>query len=583
MDQRRLFLAIAISVAILLGFQWLMPVHPPIPSHPQQQAAQQPPQPSQESPGTGGTAPSATSEAAAPKEVPRLRIDAPAVAGSISLLGARIDDLVLKDFRETVAPDSPLVRLLEPRSEPQPYYVQYGWTAPAAQPVTLPGNDTVWKASATELMPGKPVTLSWDNGEGLTFELVLSIDDHYMLSVDQRVRNASGTPVTLFPWARVRRDYTPTLGGVTSLYGGVSEGLIGVANGTLHGLTYASVRSKGKQAGGVAFETTTTGGWAGVTDKYWLTALIPDQSVPSKLDYTYVKEPGDHYQVGFVTTSPQTISPGAQVEQSSHVFVGAKVISLLDHYESEYNVPLFSRAVDFGWLYLLATPIFYCLDWLNRLLGNFGLAIIAFTTCIKALFFPLANYSYRSMSKMKLLAPKMTALRERYKDEPQRMQQEMMALYRAEKVNPASGCLPMVVQIPVFISLYVVIYTTIEMRHAPFFGWIRDLSAVDPTNVFNLFGLLPFNPAGYWPLLHLGAWPLIMGFTMYLQQVLNPPPPDPVQAKLFKFMPVIFTFMLANFPAGLVIYWTWNNLLSVAQQWLIMRRTQLTRPGLART
>jgi YidC/Oxa1 family membrane protein insertase len=583
MDQKRLILAIAISVAILIGFQWLLP-HPPPPPPAEQQQAQQttPPKPPSAAP-SGAGAVQIGAEGGAPKHVPRVRIDAPSVAGSVSLLGARIDDLVLKNYHETVSRASPLVRLLEPRSDAQPYYVQYGWTTPAGETVKLPGNDTVWTASAPELTPGHPVILSWDNGQGLTFEIQLAIDDHYMFSVEQRVRNAGTAPVTLFPWARVRRDYTPESTGMTSLYGGVAEGLIGVTNGTLHGMTYESAKSKGEKEAGVAYQATSTGGWSGITDKYWLAALIPDQAIPSKVDFTYVKEGGDHYQVGYVATAPEVVRPGAQVTEPSHVFVGAKVISVLDQYQAEYHIPLFSRAVDFGWLYLLSTPIFYCLDWLNHLLGNFGLAIIAFTTCVKALFFPLANYSYRSMSKMKLLAPKMTALRERYKDEPQRMQQEMMALYRTEKVNPASGCLPMLVQIPVFISLYVVIYTTIEMRHAPFFGWIQDLSAIDPTNVFNMFGLLPFDPGVYSHFLHLGAWPLIMGFTMYLQQVLNPPPPDPMQAKLFKLMPIIFTFMLANFPAGLVIYWTWNNLLSVTQQWLIMRRTRLTRPGLART
>jgi YidC/Oxa1 family membrane protein insertase len=259
------------------------------------------------------------------------------------------------------------------------------------------------------------------------------------------------------------------------------------------------------------------------------------------------------------------------------------VVSLLDQYQSQYHIPSFDKAVDFGWFYFLTKPIFFALDFLNRLFGNFGVAILVFTVLVKALFFPLANYSYRSMSKMKLLAPKMTAIRERFKDDPQKMQQEMMGLYKAEKVNPASGCLPMVVQIPVFFSLYKVIFVTIEMRQAPFFGWIHDLSQVDPTNVFNLFGLIPFNPATYVPLLHLGAWPLIMGITMFLQQKMNPPPPDPVQARMFQFMPIIFTFMMASFPAGLIIYWSWNNTLSIAQQWLIQRQTRLTKPSLART
>jgi YidC/Oxa1 family membrane protein insertase len=385
--------------------------------------------------------------------------------------------------------------------------------------------------------------------------------------------------VKLFPWAKISRDYTPDVAGYYILF----EGLLGVADGTLHETTYAKAKSEGEKTAGVSFDQTTTGGWGGITDKYWLTSLVPDQSVPEKLQFIHTDAGQGGYQVDFITQNPTTIAPGATVGQPSHLFAGAKIVRLLDRYESDYHIPNFDKAVDFGWFYLITKPIFYCLDWLNGILGNFGLAIIAFTTCVKLLFFPLANYSYRSMSKMKLLGPKMQALRERLKDDPSKMQAEMMAMYRAEKVNPASGCLPMVVQIPVFFSLYKVIFTTIEMRQAPFYGWIHDLSVPDPTNVFNLFGLIPFDPATISPYLHLGLWPLIMGCTMFLQQKLNPPPPDPVQARMFQFMPIIFTFMLARFPAGLVIYWTTNNLLSVAQQWFIMRRTRLARPGLART
>jgi len=584
MDQQRLILAIAISIAILLGFEFLVAPHlphPPAPTPPAHVAGTQPspstPAPSQ------AVAGAFAATASAPKNVPRVKIAAPRLTGSISLLGARIDDLTLNDYRETTAPGSPHVQLLDPLSTSTPYYIQYGWSTDAGSPIKVPDNDSVWHASDDTLSPGHPVVLSWDNGQGLTFQLRVSVDDDYMFDVNQEVKNATGQPVKLYPWARVRRDYTPANEGYTSLYGGVSQGLTGVAKATLHSMTYESAKSKGKKADGIAYDETSNGGWAGITDKYWLTALVPDQSLLMHLTFRFVDTGDGAYQVGYITQDPTTVAPGAETGQLWHTFAGAKVLTLLDHYQSQYQIPSFGKAVDFGWFYLLARPIFYCLDWLNNLLGNFGLAIIAFTTCVKILFFPLANYSYRSMSKMKLLGPKMQALREKLKDDPQKLQQEMMAMYRAEKVNPASGCLPMLVQIPVFISLYVVIFTTIEMRQAPFYGWIHDLSEPDPTNLFNLFGLLPFNPAQISHFLHLGLWPLIMGGTMFLQQKLNPPPPDPVQARLFQFMPILFTFMLANFPAGLVIYWTCNNMLSVGQQWLIMRRTRLTRPGLART
>jgi YidC/Oxa1 family membrane protein insertase len=580
MDQKRLFLAIAVSLAILLGFQMLVAPH--LPKPPVREAAQtEHATPATPAEGSPATAAATAATPTVPKAVPRVKIAAHRVHGSVSLLGGRIDDLVLSDYKETLAPNSPDVQLLEPRSEDHPYYVQYGWSAAAGESVSLPGNDTVWTSSGDTLSGGHPVTLSWDNGAGLTFQIRLAIDDDYMFTVNQTVKNATGQPVKLFPWSRIRRDYKPEVAGYYILF----EGLLGVVDGTLQETTYDKAKSEGEKKGGVAYEATTTGGWAGITDKYWLTALVPDQTVPTKVFFRHQDDHGDHYQVDTIAQDAQTVAPGAESSMASHMFAGAKVVTLLDRYQSEYHVPNFDKAVDFGWFYFLTKPIFFALDFLNGLIGNFGLAIMAFTICVKALFFPLANYSYRSMSKMKLLAPKMTAMRERYKDEPQRMQQEMMALYKTEKVNPASGCLPMIVQIPVFFSLYKVIFVTIEMRQAPFFGWIHDLSQIDPTNVFNLFGLIPIDPTtlpGFGHFLHLGAWPLIMGVTMFLQQKLNPPPPDPIQAKLFQFMPIIFTFMLANFPAGLVIYWSWNNLLSIGQQWLIMRRTKLDRPAQAR-
>jgi YidC/Oxa1 family membrane protein insertase len=585
MDQKRLFTAILLSIAILLGYQLVaeryMP-HPPVPTKQSQQSDLN----KTATPPEGGPAAGAPVAQAAPApspavvNAPRIKIVAPAVRGSISLLGARIDDIVLNDYRETEAPNSPNVQVLQPLSSKRPYFVQYGWSAPPGETVNVPGDDTLWTASAPELSAGHPVTLSWNNGKGLDFHIVLSIDDHYMLAVRQEVRNGSGEPVKLFPWARVRRNYTPPTSGYYLLF----EGMLGVTNGTLEEHNYAKVRDNAKKRqSDVGFDDTSTGGWAGITDKYWLTAVIPDQTVPETVRFRYIPGGDGHYQVDYVTHEPQTIAPGAEAVLPTHLFAGAKIVRLLDRYERELHIPHFDKAVDFGWFYFITKPVFYCLDFLNDLLGNFGLAIIVFTFFAKALFFPLANYSYRSMSKMRLLSPKVTALRERLKDDPQKMQQEMMALYKAEKVNPASGCLPMLVQIPVFFALYKNLYVTIEMRQAPFYGWIHDLSQIDPTNVFTLFGLIPWDPTMISPFLHLGAWPLIMGLTMFFQQKLNPTPPDPMQAKLFMLMPVVFTFMLASFPAGLVIYWSTNNLLSIAQQWAILRRTHLSRPGLART
>ncbi len=591
MDQKRLVLAIAISLAIMLGFQTLvapyLPKTPP-PPHPELASGTMSGSTSAgpSTPLQPGATMTQAQEAAAnrvPKEVPRIAITAKKLSGSISLLGARLDDVVLTEYRETIEPGSPSVRLLEPRSDDKPYYVQYGWTSLSGETVTLPNDDTVWTAAGGPLTAGNKVTLTWDNGQGLTFQTEFAIDDDYMFTVRQSVKNATGQPVKLLPWSRIRRDYKP----VTSGYYILHEGMLGVIEGSLKETTYDSAKSEGEKKKGIALESTTTAGWAGITDKYWLTAMIPDQTVPTRVFFRHIEDKGtphpDRYQVDYVTQDALTAAPGGEVSLDSHLFVGAKVVRLLDRYEAQLNLPHFDKAVDFGYFYFLTKPIFFAIDFFYGLIGNFGLAIMLFTVIVKALFFPLADYSYRSMSKMKLLAPKMAELKERFKDEPAKLQPEMMALYRAEKVNPASGCLPIVIQIPVFFSLYKVIFVTIEMRQAPFFGWIKDLSVVDPTNIFNLFGLIPFDPAVLTPYLHMGAWPLLMGVTMFLQQKLNPPPPDPVQAKMFQFMPILFTFMMAGFPAGLIIYWTWNNTLSIGQQWLMMRRTRLSKPSLART
>ena len=578
MDNNRLFLAVAISVAILIGFEWLMPKQ----SH---QALQHRASISTQATPAGDAprpvtdlAPPGTQPAAipAPSHEARLPIDANRVQGSIDLVGARFDDLVLRDYRETIKPGSPLVRVLEPQDQKQPNLVQLGWSAAGGATVKVPDSVTLWTADQPKLTPSTPVTLSWDNKAGLVFQIALSVDRNYMFSVEQRVRNSTGQPVSLYPWSRVSRSYTPQVTGGYLVH----EGPIAVLNGRMAEMSYNSLKSKAADDGGTGWSENQTpapdGAWAGITDKYWLTAIIPGPEQATTASYRYQPNEGaGTYQVDFISQTPLSVPAGATVSTSSHVFAGAKEVHLLETYQSSLHITDFWKAVDFGWFAFLTKPIFYVLDWLNTALGNFGLALMAFTLIVKTLFFPLAIKQFRSMGKMKLLAPKMTAVRERHKGDPVAMNTEMMALYKQEGVNPASGCLPMLVQVPVFWCLYKDLVVTIEMRHAPFFGWIRDLSEPDPTNVFNLFGLIPFDPAVLAPVLHLGVWPIVLGGTMLLMQKMNPPPPDPVQARLFQIMPLIFMFVLARQPAGLVIYYCWNNLLTVSQQWLIQRRTHL--------
>ncbi|MBB5688913.1 YidC/Oxa1 family membrane protein insertase [Roseomonas alkaliterrae] len=588
MDQKRLFAAIALSIGILLIFDvWNRTNQPPPP--PPAPAAQRAEVPVPAAPAAApggvpvpaapGAMPGEARASAAPQRPPaaRIGVESPRLAGTLNLRGARLDDLVLTTYRETLAPNSPNVRIFAPRDGQNPYFAQWGWTAADGR-TRVPESETDWTAEGGPLAPGRPVTLSWDNGQGQVFEILLSIDEAYMLSAEQRVRNSGPEAVSVLPWVRVRRDYTPPTAGFFILH----EGFTGVLGGRLHEVTFSDAKSEGSRRGGTALEQETTGGWAGITDKYWLAAVMPaapDQTL--RAAYRHVNEgggaAGDRWQVDLAAPQPLSIAPGASAAMPTRLFAGAKEVGLLDSYMSRLNITDFDKAIDFGWFYFLTKPFFHALHWLAEMfeaMGSsapYGLAILAFTLIIKILFFPLANKAYHSMAKMKVLAPKMTEIRERYKDDPQKAQQEMMALYRAEKVNPASGCLPILIQIPVFFALYKVLFVSIEMRHQPFFGWISDLSAPDPTNLFNLFGLLPFDPAQWSVFLHMPAWAVIMGFTMWLQMKLNPQPPDPIQAKIFAWMPVIFTFMLASFPAGLIIYWAWNNTLSIAQQYYIMR------------
>ncbi|NBB82816.1 MAG: membrane protein insertase YidC [Alphaproteobacteria bacterium] len=569
-DQKNLILAIVISVTILLGWQFLIEA----PKQAERQAALEAQQAQEEQAGSPeGVAPvtgdpgagdltdqlmaEPVSRDAALAEAPRVRIDTPRLHGSLSLVGARVDDLTLADYHETPDPSSPEIVLLSPRGAPSPYYADFGWVAQSG--IAVPGPTTEWSTDAEVLEPGAPVLLTWENGQGLTFEREIAVDDEYMFTVTDRVVNDSGEAVTMAPYGRVLRFGTPDTLGFFILH----EGPYGVFEETLREYGYGDLRDGDDTA------ETTTGGWLGFTDKYWLVALVPDQETQVETDFRHVAPSGEDRYLATYRGPDQMVPAGGAIETTGRLFAGAKEVRVVDMYETELGIANFDLAIDFGWFYFMTKPFFYALQWINGIVGNFGVAILIFTVLIKLVFFPLANKSYSAMSKMKALQPQMTQIRERFGDDRQRMNMEMMELYKREKVNPASGCLPILIQIPVFFALYKVLFVTIEMRHAPFFGWIQDLSAPDPTSIFNLFGLLPFTPPD---ILMIGVWPLIMGVSMYLQQKLNPAPADPIQQKIFMALPIVFTFILAGFPAGLVIYWAWNNTLSIAQQWVIMRR-----------
>jgi YidC/Oxa1 family membrane protein insertase len=582
-NNRNFLLAIVLSIAVLFVWQMFfgLPKHQQL----QQQEAQKqqaeqtiqgaPPQPGGT---TAPTLPGTEQQQALTRDQalaasPRIAIDTPSLKGSIALKGGRVDDLVLMKYRETVEPNSANVVLLTPQGTEHPYYADYGWVG-AAKDLNLPNADSVWTAqSQGSLSAQSPVTLTYDNGKGLLFTRTISVDENYMFTIADSVANKSSGTVSIAPYGLVLREELPA----TTSYYILHEGLIGVFDQGYEPLTY----KKAMDLNGVPMSFTSKMGWLGIADKYWATVLVPPQGQNFKAQFNgaAVGDEG-HFRADFVMTL-RDLAPGATTETKNLMFAGAKEVNLVDKYGEKYAIPKFDLLIDWGWFYFLTKPMFYTLDFFYKLVGNFGLAILIVTLCIKIILFPLANKSYVSMSKMKLLGPEMQRIKERYAEDKMRQQQAMMELYKKEKVNPASGCLPILVQIPIFFALYKVLFVTIEMRHAPFYGWIKDLSAPDPTNIFNLFGLLHFDPTQVPVIGHflvIGIWPLIMGVTMWVQMKLNPAPPDPVQAKMFAWMPVFFTFLLGGFPAGLVIYWAWNNTLSVIQQSVIMARQGVEIP-----
>src|ERR1700688_2796521 len=606
-DNRNTILAVILSGLVLIAWQYFYNV----PQMEKQRAAQQaselaksatPPAstttpstaPQTGTPQRAANAPAATQPASTAPVVsrdtaiastPRVKIESPRLSGSISLKGARIDDLSLVQFRETVDPVSPAIVLYSPSGTPNPYYAEFGWVPASGSTVRLPDRDTLWEQEGQgSLTPSHPVTLRYDNGDGLTFRRTISIDDRYLFTIKDDVSNVGSAPVTLYPFALISRHGTPQVSGYYILH----EGLIGyLGDQGLQEYGYKKIDDASPLEGSPdakGFKLTATNGWLGITDKYWASALLPDTN--AKLQARFFSRPLGAirtYQTDYLE-DPQTIAIGGTGSASTRLVARGKEASVVGinfpfagfgGYNRELGLNHFDLLIDWGWFYFITKPMFLGLDFFYRLFGNFGISILLVTVIVKLLFFPLANKSYASMAKMKSVQPQLAALKERYPDDKVKQQQEMMEIYKKEKINPIAGCLPVALQIPVFFSLYKVLFVTIEMRHAPFFGWIKDLSAPDPTNLFNLFGLLHFDPTtvplfGHY--LALGVWPLIMGITMWFQMKLNPTPPDPTQKMIFDWMPLIFTFMLAGFPAGLVIYWAWNNTLSVLQQSFIMRR-----------
>ncbi|MDP8996440.1 MAG: membrane protein insertase YidC [Pseudomonadota bacterium] len=555
-DPKNMITAVVISMAIVFGWQYFYLT--PNAKKAEEQAAQiakvQAAAPTVES-----TIKDLNATLSATK---RVKIDTPTLSGSINLTGAQFDDLRLVKYHETIDDTSPEVTLLRPSGTANGYFIEQGFSVPTGQTLKLPDKTTEWQAAdGASLQLDKPVTLTWDNGEGLKFSRTISLTDDYLFTVHDAIANGGSAAVNLFPFARVQRQDLPEIGTYTFF-----QGAHGVQNRGLEEHDYKSL----KKTPGTPVEIDNTGGWLGFTDKYWATALIPPTDLKVKSSYQNVANPvRDVFQADYLAQTPVSVPAGGSAVFEDHIYAGAKVVNTINAIGAKYALERFDLMIDWGWYSPLTKSMFYLLSFVKGIVGNYGVAILIVTVLVKLAVFPLASRSYASMSKMKNLKPQMDALKLQYPDDKQKQQQAMMELYKTNKVNPMAGCLPVVVQIPVFFSLYKVILTTIDLRHSPFVGWIQDLSAPDPTSLFNLFGLISWHPPA---MLMIGFWPLLMGVTMWVQMRLNPTPPDPVQAQMFNWMPVIFTYSMSGFPAGLTIYWAWSNFLSIIQQSYIMTK-----------
>ena len=490
--------------------------------------------------------------------VDRIKLENNNIKGSISLQGGIIDDVTFKNYNKKLNGNEKIV-FLNPKNSDEGYYIESGWASSGSEKTKLPVDNSKWIVKGNTLLaPNNPITLEWDNGEGLIFTKEIKLDNNFLFTVTQKIKNNSNKSFQFFPYVQITRNYKPE---VTPIYI-LHEGFLGVFGDELREMDYEDVDEK-------KFIANSSKGWLGITDKYWLTAIVPEKGKNFKSEFL---NQNGKYKANFIIKDPTIINPGSSSTSISNIFVAAKEVSTIDNYAEKLGIEKFDLTIDWGWFYFFTKPLFFAIDYFFKLTGNFGWAIVIITALVRLIFFPLANYSFRSMAKMKVLQPEMLRLKEVHKDDKAKLQQEMMALYKREKVNPVSGCLPVLIQIPFFFAIYKMLYVTLEMRHQPFFGWIKDLSERDPTSIFNLFGIIPWDPPTF---LMIGAWPILMGISMFIQQKLNPTPPDPIQAKIFMFFPIFLTIILAPFPSGLVVYWTINNILTIAQQWVIMRSTKV--------
>jgi len=488
------------------------------------------------------------------EENERIKFENENIKGSISLIGGTIDDLIFKKYTKTLNGNDQII-LLNPKKFVDGYFVETGWVTNNKN-IDLPDADTLWILEGNnKLSPNNPIKLVWNNNQGIKFEKNIKIDNQFLFTVDQKITNSSQKTYNFYPYGQIVRNKAPQ---VTNFYI-LHEGLIGVFDEQLVEQDYEDIKEK-------KFSKNTKSGWLGITDKYWITTLIPENNKEFRADFDFKNK----FRANFIETNPIEVGANSSDSSKIKIIIAAKEVDIIDGYAESSNIDKFDLAIDWGWFYFFTKNFFFAIDYFFKLTGNFGIAIILITVCIRIVFFPLANYSFRSMAKMKVLQPEMTRLKELHKDDKMKLQQETMALYKKEKVNPVSGCLPVFIQIPFFFAIYKVLFVTLEMRHQPFFGWIKDLSERDPTSIFNLFGLIPWDPPSF---LIIGVWPCLMGLSMFIQQKLNPAPPDPIQAKIFMFFPLFLTIILAPFPSGLVIYWTFNNILTMAQQVIIMKRT----------